>query len=207
VTREDTQDSTALANHWWWRPGWGPGTRYLTWHLTFQHAPALVRHARAYQPALAPFSTLDVVEGAWLHLTLAGVGHADQVDAHQLDRIIDRVRTAAKPRVALAFDRVVVGDEAVALVARPSDELDRLRRDLATATWDVLGDGAPRADPHARFAPHVSLAYANATQAAAPVRAALDTVARTCAIASPTLSLIELRRDDQAYQWRTVLDL
>ena len=145
---------------------------------------------------------------AWLHLTLAAAGHADQVDPHQLDRIVDRVRTAPRPPVTLAFDRVVVGDEAVVLVAPPCDELDRLRHDLATAIWDVLQDAAPRADPRTRFAPHVSLTYVNAAQPAVPVRAALDTIApTTCTVTAPTLSLIEFECDNRAYQWRTVLRL
>ena len=101
-----------------------------------------------------------------------------------------------------------MGDEAVVLVAQPCDELDRLRHDLATAIRDAAQDAAPRADPRTRFAPHVSLAYANAAQPAAPVRAALDTIApTTCTVTAPTLSLIELERDNRAYQWRTVLRL
>ena len=207
MIRQDTEDGTVLANHWWWRPGWGLGTRYLTWHLTFGHAPQMNALARTYQQALEPFTTLDLVQPRWLHLTLAGVGHADQVDPHQLDRTIERVRKTVTPGVMLAFDSVVVGGEAVALVAQPSLELDQLHNDLVTAITDVLQDAAPCANPHPRFAPHVSLAYANATQPAAPVRAALGAITSTCAIASPTLSLIELRRDIQAYEWRTVLDL
>lgn len=207
MTRQNTKDEPVLANHWWWRPGWGPGTRYLTWHLTFKHAPEMSALAKSYQQALEPFTALDLVQPRWLHLTLTGVGHANQVDPHQLDRIIDRVRTTVTPGVTLAFDGVVVGHEAVALVVRPSHELDQLHTDLVTAITDVLQDDAPRANPHAQFAPHVSLAYANATQPAAPVRTALETIASTCTITSPALSLIELQRDNQAYEWRTVLDL
>jgi hypothetical protein len=28
-----------MADHWWWRPGWRPGRRMYTWHVTFGEAP------------------------------------------------------------------------------------------------------------------------------------------------------------------------
>ena len=34
-------DFTQTRSHWWWRPGWGPGARFLTFHLTFERAPEL----------------------------------------------------------------------------------------------------------------------------------------------------------------------
>lgn len=35
-------------NHWYWRPGWGPGRRMYTFHLTWEQAPD-----RAAVPGLA----------------------------------------------------------------------------------------------------------------------------------------------------------
>lgn len=52
------------------------------------------------------------------------------------------------------------------------------------------------------------LAYVNSPQDAAPVRTALDENTQTAfEIPSPTLSLIELHRDNGVYEWRTIAEL
>jgi len=49
---------TNIADHWWWRPGWGPGTRFYTFHFTFQDQPVVREHAaQAY--ASAGFGTRE----------------------------------------------------------------------------------------------------------------------------------------------------
>lgn len=206
---DGNRDAAVLENHWWCRPGWGHGTRYLTWHLTFQHEPEMHEHVRELQRVLEPFTTLDLVPIKWLHLTLVGVGHTDEVDPGQLRRIIDSVcKAVSSDSFTLSFDRVVVWNDAVAVVAHPSAALDRLRAGLATVVGEVLRDAAPPSNPNSAFHPHVTVAYANSPQDAAPVRTALDEIAQTAyEIPSPTLSLIELHRDNRVYEWRTIADL
>lgn len=70
------------------------------------------------------------------------------------------------------------------------------------------GPGDPAPAPGTEFFAHVSLAYANGPQAAAPVRAALNRAAPVpCEVPRAHLSLLELRRDDRSYEWRTLADL
>lgn len=93
-------DGRELRNHWYWRPGWGVGTRYYTFHLTFEEAPELSAEAERYRPALGAFPQRDLVPDAWLHLTMTGVGFAQDVSADDLDAVADQVWTgleALKP--------------------------------------------------------------------------------------------------------------
>jgi hypothetical protein len=34
----------AVRRHWYWRPGWGVGTRFHTWHITLEAQSALIDH-------------------------------------------------------------------------------------------------------------------------------------------------------------------
>jgi len=69
-------DATTMANHWWWRPDWSPGTRWYSWHVTVEEQPELQDLVGAYQGALAPVQTLDRICREWLHLTVQGIGNA-----------------------------------------------------------------------------------------------------------------------------------
>jgi hypothetical protein len=44
------ETAQAMRDHWWWRPGWGVGRSFYTWHITFDDQPAVDRLAAEYAP-------------------------------------------------------------------------------------------------------------------------------------------------------------
>jgi hypothetical protein len=111
-----------MRDHWWWRPGWRPGRRLYTWHLTFEEQDELHQLAAAYQARLAGLPSLDPVPLRWLHLTLQGIGFTDEVTEAELDRM----RLAAGERLArlgplrLRFGPVTILAESVTLTPSPA---------------------------------------------------------------------------------------
>lgn len=190
-------------NHWWWRDGWGPGTRYLTWHLTFEEATDLHDVAARAGAALRAVRGVDVVPVPWLHLTMTGMGFADDfapsaVQANA-DAGIARAETVAVE--PLVFDRLFLYQEGICLSATAPwlQELKALQGELVRAA----GGTAPRDDEP--FHPHVSLAYFSGEISEHALHAALDRAAiGPVVVPSPRLSLIELGRDDRVYTWRVI---
>ena len=193
-------DFERTRDHWWWRPGWGPGARFLTFHLTFETAPELHAEASRLAPGLAVLPRVDVVPIPWLHLTMTGVGFVDDVSADQIAALTDAVIHRAEGRATspLVFDGIVLADEGVSLTDSGSTWLHELKALQERAVAEICGVAGS-----AIFRPHVSLAYfAGDVDAAAVAEAVRD--ARDIAVARPLLSLIELGRDDGVYTWRVV---
>jgi 2'-5' RNA ligase len=191
-----------LRNHWWWRPGWQVGTRYYTWHITVDTLPGLAGHIAAYQAALAPLPTLDMVPRPWLHMTVQGVGHTHDVPDEQLHGISDSVasRLGALPAFTAKFGAPGLHTEAVVLHPADPAPFHGIRRAIRAGLADVLGDKhVPESD---RFRPHVSAAYVNADTPADVVRLALSQVDATpVQVPVTVVSLIEIHRDQRMYQW------
>lgn len=196
-------DFDRTRNHWWWRDGWKPGTRYITWHLTFEGATALHRAAGRGGEALRAVPGVDVVPVDWLHLTMTGVGFAEDFDAPTLSRIagagLDLVSDLAI--TPLVFDRQYLLREGVCLstTAPWVQELHALQDDLGRSA----GGEAPRPDDS--FHPHVSLAYYSTEVDEPAIGRALDAAdIRPIVVPAPRLSLLELGRDDRVYTWRVL---
>jgi len=190
-------------NHWWWREGWGPGTRYLTWHLSFEGATPLHEAAQRACEALSTVPGVDVVPVEWLHLTMTGVGHSDDFDSSSLKEHVDSVLSAASRTsvIPLVFDRLFIYQEGVCLSATSPglQELRTLQSELVSAA------GGPVPDPDEVFYPHVSLGYFSREISEEALSDALDLAdLRPVVVASPRLSLIELGRDDRVYTWRVM---
>ncbi len=190
-------------NHWWWRKGWGPGTRYLTWHLTFEGATALHEAAERAGAALRTVPGIDVVPVEWLHLTMSGLGHSDEFDPSTLKRHVDSVLSAASRTsvIPLVFDRLFIYQEGVCLSATSPglQALRTLQSELISAV------GGPGHDPDEVFHPHVSLGYFSREISEEALSDALDLAdLGPVVVASPRLSLIELSRGDRVYTWRVV---
>lgn len=200
------QHAADLRDHWWWRTGWKVGTRFYTWHLTFEHAPELHRLVAAYQDAFRGLPGLDPVPPQGLHLTMQGVGHVEDVAWETVEGIVEgvRERLAELPSVRVEFQRPVIGGEAVVLPALPTDAVEQIRTTIRAAMAEriVVPEAAQG------FRPHVTVVYSSSEQPAADVAAALSTVAVPaveCALT--TASLIELHRDRRMYEWRTIAEL
>ncbi|MFK0297216.1 2'-5' RNA ligase family protein [Streptomyces sp. NPDC090442] len=191
-----------MADHWWWRPGWGPGSRFLTFHLTFQLSPGLHRLAAEYRAALADLGGLDPVPDASLHMTLQGLNFADRVSGDDLRAVLSAAqsRLARFPAFDLRVHRPEITPEAIRWEATPSGPPAAVRaalRDAIGTVWDTVPEPA-------EFAPHITIAYSNATGPAAPVRAALDAVTTDPAtVHVDQVELIVLNRDRRMYEWDT----
>lgn len=191
-----------LTDHWWWRPGWSVGRRFYAWHLTFQDQPDVHRVAAAYRDALADIPALDPVPDEWLHLTMQGVGFAEDVRAEDRETM---VRTAARnlreiEPFTLEFERPVITSEAIRWDLA-SDGPAQVRSRIRGAIREVFGSAS---EPESGFVAHVSVAYANRAAPSAPVAEALSTVEVSPAIARiQAASLILMHRDRRMYEWET----
>ncbi|MFD7161619.1 2'-5' RNA ligase family protein [Kribbella sp. NPDC059898] len=198
-----TTHADALRNHWWWRPGWQVGTRFYTWHLTFDGREGLHQLVDHYQSVLSPFGGLDLVPRRWLHVTMQGVGHVADVDDAQVDRIVTAVRErlAQLDRVFVQFHRPIVRPEAIAIPALPSNQITQVRDAIRIALGEVLG-ATEVPEAAAGYQPHLSLAYSNGQQPAAEIAAALDaSPGRPVDLEVTEAALIVQHRDDYMYEW------
>lgn len=195
-----------MRDHWWWRPGWRKGRSFYTWHITFADPPGAHQLITEYAPVLAGLPMLDPVPPQWLHLTLQGIGFTDEITREDVNRIV----SAAQARCQhLAPFTVTIGParvdpETIQMPVHPVEPLAQLRLAIRNAIGDVWGqDNVP--EPQNGFRPHVSLGYANASGPATEVAAALSAHgSRTAAVTIATVSLINLNRDNKAYQWTDV---
>lgn len=202
----DYSHASKMCDHWWWRPGWRPGRRFYTWHLTFEDQPALHRLVSAYQERLASFSGLRPVPLEWLHLTMQGIGFTDEVSDADVARVVAAVqqRLAGVPQLRLAFGPAVVFTEAIVLPPARPEDVATVRTAIRAGIADVYGqDNVP--ESAAGYRPHVTVAYSTTEQPAGPVIAAIDAERpEPATIPMPEALLIELGRDEAIYRWHTV---
>lgn len=191
-------------DHWWWRDGWGPGTRYLTWHVLLDDQPELRADVRAHQDALEGVEGLRAIPERWLHVTTSGVGFAHEVTTSERERLVDAARRglADVPAVRGRAGSAVVHPEGVLLPLDVPD-LVGVRETLRAAADEALG--ADRvADRSRRFRPHVSVAYADGAADAGPARIAVGGLDPSSSVVVRALSLLELERDDRVYRWQVL---
>lgn len=138
-------DVTATADHWYWRPGWAPGRRMVTFHLTWENADAVGALAAAVAPALATVPALDPVPVPWLHLTMTGVGFTDEVSDAALAAVAEPVFAAWKRfgAVELVIEDVLVARESVMLTPAASGWLSESRPNAPP--WTPCSGTAPGA--------------------------------------------------------------
>jgi 2'-5' RNA ligase len=189
------------ADHWWWREGWGPGTRFLTWHLTFQQSPVLHAHAAAYRELLAGFPQLDLVPDHGLHLTAQGVGLVQDVTEAELAALIPaaRKRLSDLQPFTLRFDKPEFTPEAIRWDPAPAEPVAEVRNALREAIREIW-DQVPESEDG--FVPHVTIAYGNRVASAGPVIAAIERASiPPVSVAVATADLIVLGRDRHEYEW------
>lgn len=195
-----------LKNHWWWRPGWKVGTRFYAWHITFDQQPAIHELAAAYQAELASVAGLDVIPARWLHLTMQGVGHVEDVSDGQITDLLRaaRIRLADLTPSVVRFKKPVIRPEAIVLPPHPVSPIQAIRGAVRTAIGDTFGAGAVP-ERATGYQPHVSLAYVSADQ---PITASLDAINRVHVepvdATIGAVSLIKMHRDSRMYEWETI---
>lgn len=194
-------DFTQTRSHWWWRPGWGPGARFLTFHLTFERAPELRATASRFTDRAGAIENVDPVPPEWLHLTMTGVGFAGEVSADRQVVLSNAVFDGAATLdfEPLVFDSLFLSREGIMLAARRDLWLMELKALQERVVAEVCG--IPQPGPE--FRPHVSLAYFRGNVDTSAVVDAVDGISEIT-VAHPMLSLLELGRDDEVYTWRVV---
>ena len=85
-----------MRDHFSAHPDWTPGRRYYSWFLAFDDQPKVHQLARAYQRHLHD-PHLELVPPEWLHLTVHGVGDADEVTKEEAERIVDCAKSHCAP--------------------------------------------------------------------------------------------------------------
>lgn len=196
----------SMRDHWWWRPGWRTGRSFYTWHITFADQPEAASLVAEYAPVLDGLPMLDPVPLRWLHLTMQGVGFTDEVVRADLERIIAAAqkRCAAMQPFTVAIGPAHVDPETIQMPVRPVEPLVAVRQAIRDAIGDVWGtDNVPETADGWR--PHVSLGYSNAGGPAGPIVAALaNHNERIANVTVAAVSLINLNRDRQLYEWSDV---
>lgn len=200
-------DAEHLADHWWWRPGWGPGTRFYTWHITLEDLPELRHLAGFYKTALRSCSMVDPVPDEWLHITMQGIGHVKDVSDDERDAIVAAVRDrlAKLEPAAMTFRAAVLHREAVVVPPADPSPLRAIRSTVRAGIADVWGeDRVP--ESATGFRPHVSVAYVNTATDPAPIRQALNEVKPDpVAVNIDSVALIVLDRDQGMYEWDSAI--
>lgn len=199
--------ATETADHWRWRPGWRPGRRMVTMHLTVPHAPELHALSREVGPVLAGLGAFDPVPVHGLHLTMTGVGFTDELATGQAEQVWDEVVDGLGDLdvAPLLLDRVAIGTEAVMLCPPPTPWLEELCTLQREAVDRMRGHGEERPTFH----PHLSLAYAHSVVALPEVAAAVaPLLERTppLTVQRPMLTMMRLGRDTHEYAWEVLAE-
>jgi 2'-5' RNA ligase len=206
MTTAEPQVVTAVRNHWWWRPSWRAGRHFYACHLTLDDQPQLRTLVKQYQDVIGHLPGLDLIPLQWLHITMQGVGFADEIGPEDLAAVTatvqERLRDVQPPETT--FDRATIRPEAVILKAEPPEPLYHLRIAVYDAIASVLGPdkfSEPRPGP-SQFTPHVSAAYVNSDGPAEPIAEAIaDLHPQRVTVTFPTISLLEFHRDRRMYEW------
>lgn len=190
------------ADHWWWRPGWRPGRRMVTLHVTVPFEAELHDLARRTAPVLARLGAFDPVPVHGLHLTMTGVGFTDELDPGQAEQVWDEVM-AALPHLEpapIVLDRLSLGSGGAMLAGPPMPWLQELCQAQREAVDRMRGSSEDRGPFH----PHISLAYANGAMPMGQVAEALAPIAEQTpplTLHRPVLTMMRLGRDTHEYAW------
>jgi 2'-5' RNA ligase len=202
-----SDEPTRMADHWWWRPGWSIGRRFLTWHLTFDGQDQVHRLAADWRGYLAHLPHLDLIPDQWLHLTMQGLGFVDEVKQEDVDAIVEvaRARLSLVPAFEVTIDRPAVTPEAIRWEAEPGEPVAAVRDAVRAAIGDVWSEVPEKRDG---FGPHISIAYSCGVGPLGPVFDAVNAAPSAPATARiASADLILMSRDNRMYEWETMASL
>ena len=190
-----------IRSHWYWRPGWRVGRSFYTWHLTFEDATDLHQLTATLERDL-DLDCLDRVPLEGLHLTMQGLGFADEVSDRDVEAIVDAARSQLRSLSPfdLSLGPVDPDAEGIGLLVSPWHAVVELRSAIRCAISQVWDD-VPESG--SGFRPHVTVAYSNADAPAEPVRELLDPLRLTPPVSAHVAmaQLIRLNRDEKVYRW------
>ena len=205
-TAGPAKPTTTGRTYWRQRPGWHTGHRFYACYLTLEDQPELRELIRRYQDTIAPLGHLDLIAPRWLHITMQGIGFADEISPADLalvtERIGERLRGLQPPTVT--FHRPTIRPTAVYFKADPGKPIYELRLAVHQAIASAVGPDQFDEPPPApgKFSPHVSIAYADN---GGPVEPVIEATGRTTAQAVSatfrTASIVVFHRDRRRPEW------
>jgi 2'-5' RNA ligase len=195
-----------MENHWVQEPGADPGRARLMWFMCLGREPNAVRLATVGQARLNGLPGLDLVPPEWLHMTTLIAGYPDEAPASQIDAMTAHARRllAAVSPVTITLSRVLYHPRAIMLAAAPAEALLPVLSACQEATRSGTGrDGRLHRDP---WVPHMTLAYGNSPNPAAPAIEALGRELPADKITVQSVSLIS-QAPRQKWTWELVAEI
>jgi 2'-5' RNA ligase len=196
-----------LDDHWQ-QPGWiGPRRSYHSL-LTFDHPSSLWTLATQCQKQFRQLHQFDLVPLEGLHLTLQRLAFTDEISRDSLSATLTAIRRHCQhiAPFLLRIGWLAGSSGAIRFTTLPAAPIATIRDMIISQTVNFDAPANTHPSRSKKFWPHVSIAYSNTTQAAAPV------VARVAALRHlqpaealiTSLALVELRREDRAYRWEVL---
>lgn len=192
-----------LREHARWRPDWTNDRPRLLWYITFRDHPQLAERCQEAEAGLRHLAAVNAVPPRWLHLTLDDVGFVDEVPEDKLDDLVESLPEVLEGwrLPSLTLGPLAAMEDALVLRTEPYAELRELRDRLRAVTAATVG--GPVVDGPEEFLPHVSLAYVREACEPPVVMGPLeDRSSETVVIESAELTLAEVTRHDQHYEWK-----
>ena len=198
-----TVSPETTTDHWWWRPGWQLGRSFYTWHITFANQSGVWKLLTEYAAPISRFPTMDPVDCEGLHLTIQGIGFADEVSESDIQQIVSatRVHCSQLEPISLRIGPPRVDAETVQMPVQPLRSVIDLRLALRKGIADVWGENNVP-ETMEGFRPHVTIAYSNGEAPISEIESSLQAAGSLIGDAQiSTVSLIQLNRDRKRYEW------
>jgi len=196
-----------LGSHWE-RPGWTEGRRSYHWLLTFEHASDLQGLAARAQEPFDGLPQFDLVPLDTLHLTIQRVAFADELPISRLTAVAATVRQRCQ---GVASFRLRVGwlagsAGAIRFTALPVAPVVAVRAMVTMQTASTSARGDVLSCTPETFWPHISIAYSNTAQPAAPIATRIEVLRHLppAEVPARNIALVELRREGRAYRWEVL---
>jgi 2'-5' RNA ligase len=192
-----------MEDHWLAGPDMDLGRPQLTWLMIVGDHPEVAELARQGQERLAGLPGLDLVPREWLHVTTLIAGFRDEITPDQVDAMTSRARKllARTPPAKVTLGKILYHPRAVMLAVRPAEALVPVLRAVGVATQ--AGTGRDGRLYHQPWTPHVTLAYSNMVNPAAPVIEALGLELPRQEVAIDSISLVS-QAPEQLWTWDRV---
>ena len=188
---------TRMTDHWAIQPGTDPQHRQLMWPVTLGADRTVIELTRQAHRRLAGIPGLDLVPPRWLHLTTLTSGPADAIAPGALAAMIEEAQhlLAAITPITITLSRVLYHPRAVMLDAGPAEPFKPVIEAIQTATRHARSSTVLYHDP---WRPHITLAYSNGTQPAAPV---IEALGRSLPARQVTIRSVSLVTQSPGQRW------
>ncbi|WP_339156580.1 2'-5' RNA ligase family protein [Actinomadura luteofluorescens] len=193
---------TRMINRWQNRQEPGPGQGTLYWHILVGDHPEARDLAHTAQKRLASFHGLHMTPIEWLHITTLVAGPTDVITPDQQRDMLAAASEllAGLPPVAVTLSRIFYHPEAIAVAVQPTAPLRQIRTAVQTATLEVTGRGGHTEGP-TQWTPHMTLAYSEAAQPAAPLITALGRELPTSEFVISAVALVAQQGPERCWDW------